>query len=263
MRYSFAAKQDEYRAPVWRAVEKLSSVPVWKRRAVILDASEGLETRHLLSLGYRPENILAVNRSAAHLAALTLTLRRLGLPRVNTRAGEYAYAIADGCEISGWRHIDVLSFDSTSTVAAGKFHLLAAVVKTFRVGVLATVCLGGRERTRYMPTLRGLSRPGARDSRNRLPSAPHEGRATAMMILGTVLLLKNGTQECVAHVRKFRWSSYLSSSGQQMVWAVGALVPHAGDPNLFKALFLPPCLAPYGALAPEEARADHPKAVAR
>lgn len=52
MDYDFPAKQQKYRARLWSTVDLFSHRHRRTRRVIYLETKQGLETRHLLTLGY-------------------------------------------------------------------------------------------------------------------------------------------------------------------------------------------------------------------
>lgn len=212
MDYAFEAKQKGYREPAWMFADRMCKRPRALRRVAILDTAQGLEVRHLLSLGYRAENILTVNYSAAHLAALTLGLKRDGLPPTTTRAGEF------GDVLSKWDSpLDIISFDTTSNLRARSFMGLRRAVGRHQPSVVMVVVLGGRETGHLASSIADVAATIApkRDSLGKPRPASHYIRARMVFDLLSA-------PYAIPH---FRWSCYVSASGQPMVWAV------SGPPN--------------------------------
>ena len=180
-------------------------------------------------MGYRPENLTAVNSNPAEVAGLTRRLRSDGLPLVNI-AGQPFEKVT-----WGFGQVDVLSFDGLSNAsgAVGDNLLLNAVYAT-TPRVLAFTILGGRENARTMEVI-NLSRSRfhgeeVRDSLGRKTKASHYGRIRSVLINATGHATEekdgSGVESCIAHTRKLFWGRYLSTSGQPMVWAVAGLAPH-------------------------------------
>lgn len=103
-------QKSAYRVAFWKAVDQSSSLPRSARVAVVLEDT-GLEVEYLISLGYSPDSIIAVNRSAAKLAHVTRRLDRLGLPRVKTVSGDFVRVVE--C-LPG--RLDVVNFDTCNAL---------------------------------------------------------------------------------------------------------------------------------------------------
>jgi hypothetical protein len=146
MKYDFEAKQRQYRVSMWSAIDAMCSKPIKLRRVVYLDTSQGLETRHLLALGYAPDNLLAVNKNPAHVAALTLGLKRDGLPTIPVAGREWSRF--------GFGHRDIAAFDGTSNISGNVGGLMLLTLLETTPTVLAFTLLGGRERGEYIEHIR-------------------------------------------------------------------------------------------------------------
>ncbi len=218
MDYDFDAKQTGFRAPAWMFADRMCKTPRAFRRVAVLDTAQGLEVRHLLSLGYRPENILAVNYSAAILAAMTLALRRDGIEGVQTKAGPFAAAVV---KAGGRRH--VLSFDTTSNLRSTAFGDLTETIRVTTPEVLILVMLAGREAGQSSCSLEVITeRCSSRHASNgSAVLASHVGR----LKLSAILALTGPSLGCPGHLVKQHFGRYVSTSGQPMVWGVSALTP--------------------------------------
>lgn len=232
MDYDFPAKQAGYRVPAWGFVDRLSTTPRRLRRVAILDTKQGLEVRHLIRLGYTPENILVVNYNAAELAVMTRGLRSDGIEGVRTKAGEFVNVLMawDG-------PLHVIAFDTTSNLASKSFVSLAEVIEKHLPECLVSVMLAGREGRETCRSIAELSDSltRRRDSLNRDVNPNHFARVTAL--LGSLVMPRESGGNCILHVPEFRWSTYMSSSGQPMAWVCARVVAHRRDKKPARSIF--------------------------
>ncbi len=234
MDYDFDAKQKGYRAPAWQAVDRMMKMPRGMRRVAILDTKQGLEVRHLVALGYRPENILAVNYNAAELAVMTKGLRADGIDGVRTKAGDFAAVLMKWDE-----RLDVIGFDTTSNLRSESFVRLALPVEKHRPLCLVMVMLAGREQGRASSLIveTATHLPSRRDSLNQEAIPSHFSRIVVAFEASLVTAAYKG---CHSHVSRLSWASYLSTSRQPMLWGVASMVPHP-DGGRDRTLVMPPC----------------------
>lgn len=223
MNYDFEAKQKGYRVPAWVFVERMCSVPRRLRRVAVLDTAQGLEVRHLVDIGYSPENILAVNYSAAQLAAMTKALRTDGIEGVRTKAGDYVEVLMkwDG-------KLDVIGFDTTSNLASGVFSRLSEAVAKHGPTVLILVALAGRECKESGEAFRAMGTlvPDRRTALNGETNQNHLSRARIALLMAT----ESVRGHCHSHVVRYKSAVYMSTSRQPMVWAVAELSRHSSRP---------------------------------
>ncbi len=87
MNFDYPAKAAARKA-IHKTLNEHSLVPIRKRRIVILDTAQALETQHLVKMGYTPSNIHMVNWSHGELAWATRTLKKLGITDVQHYEGD-------------------------------------------------------------------------------------------------------------------------------------------------------------------------------
>lgn len=243
MRYDFDAKQSEYRAPLWAMVDGMIRKPLALRTVAYLDTALALETRHLLALGYAPEKLHPINRSAAQLAGLTLSLKKAKLGPVNTRGhcGNFHEICCDLLD-AGIKP-EVLSFDGCGTVDSdelwGKKQLMQAVLLC-QPKVVTLTLLAGRD-GRAMEDLEAMEKRAttavAFDSLNKPQSSRLYHRLKLAMASVTAL-----DGDCHTHVKEMKWAGYVSSSGQAMGYAVARVEAH-DDRTMHKpCALLPFCI---------------------
>jgi hypothetical protein len=186
-----------------------------------LDTKEALETRFLLDRGYSADRLLAINRNPAEVALLTRGLMDGGYPKVKTAGLSWDRAIA---ERAGER-VDVLNFDGTSCAHVDLFETLYDSCQRVRPRVLAVNMLAGREQGGFNYHVKYCMEheaPTKTTSYGRDVKGTHYGRAWAM--LHAITDARGGP--CWTHVISIAWDTYLSASGQTMVWFVAEMAPH-------------------------------------
>jgi hypothetical protein len=253
--YRFHAK-DTYRWRVWNEIDKMVTRPRHLRTVVYLDTSEALETEYLLGAGYCPENMLAVNRSPAQVARLTLRLKTLGLPTVKTAGVEWERAITSTFVQGQGRGVDVVNFDGTGCLSPDLVNLLAETVSTAKPKVMAVNMLAGREwggkygLGSYAKTFAPQNVDSVTTSYGRKVNPNHAGRL-AVLLTSVLNRHKQSPSQCDVHVVKTRWDVYTSESGQPMVWCVAGMMAHdeavrrsARSSGAIRAM--PPCVAALG-----------------
>lgn len=217
--YNFTEK-DSYRRRLWSEVDKCISKPKALRTVVYLDTSEALESKHLIDIGYSPENLLAVNRSAAEAAWISMRLKTDGYPQVQTAGLEWERAIGERCA-----GVDVVNFDGMGCLTVALVDLMAMTVIWARPKVLAVNMLGGRERGDEFGSVIRMFSSNEDDvvtSFGRITRATH--RARVRSILGALIEAAPG--DCWIHATRVSWDVYTSACGQPMVWFVSKLDPH-------------------------------------
>lgn len=219
--YAFAAK-DEYRRKLWLWVDAniRPQRPVRKRVVAYLDTRDGLETRFLLSLGYRPEHLHAINSNPADMALLTMRLRADGLPQVQTHGIDFARVVE-----SEKIRFDVMSFDGCGHIASP--NTLRCVRKMSAVArpgcVITATVLAGRE-SGFVA--RAIERAG--DEAH--PSLGRKSHLRRLLWLEHVIVSEWDTG--VNDFARRRWSvgarkraRYISSSNQAMLWLAVRVIP--------------------------------------
>lgn len=239
--YDFEAKR-KYRFKLWAEVDKRIAKPRAMRRVVYLDTSEALETMHLLKLGYSADNMLAVNRNPAHVAAITHRLKREGLPRIHTSGRDWLAAIG---RFGG---LDVANFDGMGCLSYGLCQLVRETVSIARPRVLAVNMLAGREDVEFSNWISIASSnfkgPGegdyVRTTYGKSVSSRHINRIRLLLSAA----LEFDLPRCHLHVKSVGWDVYVSESNQPMVWAVADFVKHENDLSLQKRSFhiMPTCV---------------------
>lgn len=129
------AKQ-RYREAVWQAVDDLLDWPRGSRRVAILDTGKGLETKHLLSLGYRADRIHVVNDQPQHIAWV-----RRRYPRVMVHSGDLAAVLPT------LPAPDVLNYDGMGVVGSRRMpRTVRQIVPVLAEdSIFAITIMGSRE----------------------------------------------------------------------------------------------------------------------
>ena len=146
--WTSTAKQD-YRTEFWATIEhhyEMWPKEVWKRaktiperKVLLLDTSKALESKHLINLGYNPDNIHVANYSAGQLAGLNSTLRRAGLPRVHTHAEDIIMTAA----IRG--PFDVIAYDGCATIEREETQQRIQAMRKLSTGFVGATIYGCRD----------------------------------------------------------------------------------------------------------------------
>jgi hypothetical protein len=236
--YAFEAKQ-YYRRDVWRAIDQRIKKPRALRTVAYLDTAEALETQWLLSLGYHPDRLLAVNRSPAQVAALQQRLDRLHLPRVKTAGREWR-AVMTGNDVPrklGVQDLDVINFDGTQNLSADM--LTDAGASLFRgPKVLAVTILGAREPTAFTKALKGMkpfdAGGGYRTGNNQMRNQTHAMRVVATLSLISRFMAESAGVPCLVHFTWATWGVYRSVSRQPIVWMVTEVHDHEAAPAVIR-----------------------------
>lgn len=207
---SFGTPQkDNYRRRVWAAISALSDRPLSRQRVAILDTADAIETRKVLSLGVRPANLTVVNRSAAHIAGITRTLREDGYPRPDVVVGDLADVL------SGRGTYDIVSFDGMGCVSKsliGYLRRLAACVRDG--GVFTATVLAGRE-----------ANPHARAMLRAIGGAANGSHPLrAWCILNAIATGEDG--KCLWHPKRLTGRVYVSHTNQPMLWVATRMERH-------------------------------------
>lgn len=202
-------KQEEYRQPVWDAVDQLLNRPKQERRVVILDTGKALETAYLLSRGYKAPYIHVVNRSPQHIAWVK---RRH--PKVWAHPRELSAVITQMTRIG--QRLDVVSFDGMGVVGSRRMpDTLATIVPLLSAGTVLTITItGGMEwkAKRYLKRSTGRTLTG-------WPEALPDWHASDLNRLDYLVSLVNFGGRKVQHMRVGRYVSSTNPS-LHMVWAV-------------------------------------------
>lgn len=240
--YDFDAKQ-RYRRDVWQAIDQRIKKPRALRTVAYLDTAEALETQWLLSLGYHPDRLLAVNRSPAQVAALQQRLDRLQLPRVNT-AGREWWEVMTGNDVPrklGVQDLDVVNLDGTGNLSVNT--AFDAAMSLFRgPKVFALTLLGGRESSAAITVLRDLasSVKASRTGNNQARNQTHAMRAVAALQVISRFVAHRAGVPCLVHFTRTTWGVYQSTSRQPMVWMVSEVHGHDAAPPVMRGLRVPP-----------------------
>ena len=125
-----------YRQAFYHAVDVHCPIQRHRRRVLILEESQGHEARFLLSLGYRAQHIMAVNRQAGKMAHVNRILAAYGHAPIMAIGGEFTFYAAG-------QPFDVVNFDSCQTIhrkdwEADLNRLLAVRRKGDLVGINTT-----------------------------------------------------------------------------------------------------------------------------
>lgn len=228
--YSFGNKK-QYRRTLWHFVDDCLDRPARHRVAVYLDTSEGLETRFLLSRGYSPENLHAVNWNPAEVAVLTKNLARDGV-RIKTHGVEAFRAIRDAAKVAP---IDVINLDLCGPVSVSLMENLSALRDSLHETMVAVTVLRGREQGEVRDA---ITQANERQSRGdvddevglRMAAASAAGHASETDVVRVRAILysiigdwNDATgPEDLAWMESWRWGKYRSSAGSQtMLWVVG------------------------------------------
>lgn len=139
--YDFGNKK-QYRRTIWNHADECMIKPRSKRRVLIIETSECEEVLFLVSKGYRPENIHAVNRKAAELAWMTRRLRdHHGIVGVHTHAIDVFDLLEKESLID---QLDAINLDLTGPVSRTLMVRLMSLKLHDEMFVSVTV-LRGRE----------------------------------------------------------------------------------------------------------------------
>jgi hypothetical protein len=244
MRYDFHEKQRWFRQPVWDAVDAFMGKPRPLRTVLYLDTKQALETKHLLDLGYRPDNLHAVNMNPAEVAVLT--------KRVSSERGCSVRTHGKRFDDVAWGFgpVDILSFDGVSNLCGGAFkNELANAVMATTPRVITITVLVGRETAEWFEAIQEAAKnagPVVKDSCNRDAGAHHWARIKGAVLAATTHMLSEDRTACVAHVERVRWGTYRSTSNQTMAWVVAKVVPHKRGcrPGRGDDRFVPACAWP-------------------
>lgn len=102
-------QKQQYRMDFWAAVAKYgrlrANIATCNRKVVILDTHNAHETKHLLSIGYRPENITVVNKAGPQ--SVSYVNRAIRPLRVRAKGGDLLEVLDQLDE-----KFDVINFDS-------------------------------------------------------------------------------------------------------------------------------------------------------
>jgi hypothetical protein len=221
MRFDFPEKQ-KYRETVWTLAERRLRRPRALTRVAYLESGEALETRFLLDRGYRAANLLAVNRSAALLATATRRLREWKLAEPHRQAGEWSEVASAYSRLEA---LDVLHFDTCSPVTAATIFQIVVPTIVRKPRILIANVLAGRESREsteqreftvgeYYGEHRGERRSATGEEL--IPSHLDRMRHVAMR-LGRI-----GVEHGL-RCDRWQYGSYVSESGQAMVWGVFAM----------------------------------------
>lgn len=218
--YKFAAKESEYRRRQGIAIDRLVSTPRNHRRVVYLDTAEAGETRHLVSGGYSPFMLHAVNSSPAEVAWLTRRALASGIKGVNTHGKDLKVVVED--LVSRGQSPQVVIYDSTSYLSKAFLTELQQLVEALpRPVALGVTVVAGREHDFAMSDSEGI----VKDSFGADVNPNHKKRALAIATWAT------GTSDgtCLGHVADMMWHVYKSSSGRPMLWVALKIVGHRAD----------------------------------
>lgn len=207
--YDFPTKQ-LYRQRRHQAVDNLCAKPVALRRVAYLDTSEALDTISYLDRGYRPENLWAINRNPAEVAALTLRLKKLGLPTVNTVGVDFEIALVNRIPA-----MDVIDFDGMGITSMKLNIMLCSLAAFLPTKVWCVTTLAGRESafggsliSLCFSKLNGVERT----SFNTLVKESHLMRAIVLAM--SFVSEERGKLD----VEDMYWDVYRSTSSQTMLW---------------------------------------------
>lgn len=226
--YDFEAKHDYHRR-LLITEDGFSSKPRATRVVAYLDTSEAGETEFRLSNGYRAENLWAINDNPAHVAALTLRLRRNGSPDVNTVGVDFESAVLDKMPPP-----DIVNFDGMGNLSARLTKMLGRIIKkTPKRAIVAATLLAGRENSKQN-AMAAIAFADARIMSSRrgdgVVASPFGTPLSRndMSRLGLAVLFSTiDDGQCVAHVVDIKWDGYVSSSNQKMLWFAAQIEHHS------------------------------------
>lgn len=221
--YDFESKH-LYRQRRERAIDAALSAGRFRdRKVAYLDTKEALDTISYLNRGYRPQNLWAINRNPAEVAALSRKLDKLGFPRVNTVGLDFEEALERRVP-----EVDVVDFDGMSCLHEKLIDMLYCIVTSRPSAVYGVTILAGREMEEEFKPISKEDDPvfaayfsgftnthyGEKVRRS------HEARVDR-------LLANLGTRKpCKIHIPRATWDMYISTSNQPMVWCVFQVIPH-------------------------------------
>lgn len=227
--YDFASKH-LYRARRETAIDRLANGNPYTRRVAYLDTGEALDTIAYLRRGYQPQNLYAINRNPAEVAVLTKKLKSLRLPSVQTIGLDFEEALQTRIP-----DVDVIDFDGMGCLSINLVHMLKRIALTRRKGVYCITLLGGRESNSLTWMFRDsedkiLPASSVKTSFGTDVNENHARRLhnciNALCIDDSQKDPNNALGECIIHLTKLLWDSYMSISKQPMVWGVVAVEPH-------------------------------------
>lgn len=215
--YGFEAKQYQYRQKHWYWVDDQLSNRVPKSRRVVafLDTKEAIETQYLLSLGYRPENLHAINCNPAEVALLTIRLSVLGLPKVRTHGIDYVRTLREA-RVSRWH---IMSFDGCGPIASpNTLRCIKQMCDLASGGTIVSAnVLAGRDAGWSASMLKHVKANG---------DSTHRRRWQWLQRAFTTRIVDNKIRE-VWSVAALKRGFYVSASGQPFLWlAIRLGLPH-------------------------------------
>lgn len=247
--YDFESKH-LYRQRRERAIDAALSAGRFRdRKVAYLDTKEALDTISYLNRGYRPQNLWAINRNPAEVAALSRKLDKLGFPRVNTVGLDFEEALERRVP-----EVDVVDFDGMSCLHGKLLDMVYRIMVSRPSCVFGVTILAGREsEDRFKPINfddGGLTLPDelkrqmeifygesyeevharflAEETTN--TSFQDHVRRSHECRRRTLLTELGSRQPCLIHITSSVWDVYVSSSRQPMLWCVFKTTPHQPIP---------------------------------
>jgi hypothetical protein len=212
--------KDLYRRQVWNALEELrclSSVPMRDRRVLLLDEWMAWETRFLVRRGYSPENIVAATRRVAVAARISGSLHAVGIEGVKATSGDVADIYARYAEQG--RKFDAIHLDFCGNISEGITETIEAFNGCASLGptAIAINLLRGRESNPiYRSAVDSILRCGGTTDDARL----------AVTVAALCAVQWEDDELCRQHLLDAVSRSYVSTTGQSMLWLAGELRVH-------------------------------------
>lgn len=229
--YDFGNKR-QYRRIIWAEIDRRMRKPIADRHVFILDTKEGLEVEFLIRRGYRPDHIHVCNENAAQVSVLTMKLLASGADRVNT------YGVPIGKALKRIKKLGIKLDAIHADFCANLTDQLVDWLDDIRGGsydqtVIAVNMLRGRELGLWQIARDSMLRRGVKTD---LAGDYARLRTVVGELSGA---MGESATCCHFHPQKLRWGSYLSTSGQTMLWLIVTLRTHRiaiQDPELQSSL---------------------------
>jgi hypothetical protein len=228
--YDFESKHI-YRQRRETAIDRIAGGNPFTRRVAYLDTKEALDTISYLKRGYQPQNLWAINRNPAEVALLTMKLKSLNLPIVNTVGLDFEKALETRIP-----EVDVIDFDGMSCLNDRIIDSLSRIVFLRKTGIYGFTILGGRENQKWFQQIK-VGHSITRTSFNTEVNTNHSQRLALLLHLLRIpnpelnLLNEDSIKRiqkfpCSYHIQSILWDTYFSISKQPMIWSIIQISKH-------------------------------------
>lgn len=260
--YDFESKHI-YRKRRESAIDRSLHIPKALRRVAYLDTKEALDTISYLKRGYEAHNLYAINNNPAELAHLSIKLKSMGLPKVNTVGLDFEDALDRRIP-----SVDVIDFDGMGNISNKLAYMLGNITQSRPKAVYGITIMAGRESIggsgifavvlKVSPYMAASNKTsfGTTVNKNHVVRLwlVLNGMANAKPVLcrpnsvkklapeEKAIRLKMTDQEldeeydimmkdipvsqCRVHITKMYWDVYMSISKQPMLWTIFSCEPH-------------------------------------